>query len=672
MTPLHLGPMLACVAVLYLSTYGAGSVLSAVARLRLGSGPERFGVSCAVGVAVLGWVGYVAAMMRLPQQAAVGATWLFTALGVGAVVWGWTHRQRATDPPLTAAQWALLIGAATVGLGFALGMQYGQVRYGADGSLAARFVWPDLLYRNAIVARYLNFDGPPDWPWLAGEPLKGMSILRFTALTPVLKALGISADRYQTAALWMGLYGVPVAACTCFAFFRALGAGATAAALATLLTSFLGNPRWLFSDRFAHSPALHWAGSDVFAVAVPVLFALLTLALLAVQEKRAGTSCLAVFLLVTGPGFVPWMGLSLYAGLPLALLAAVVRRRDVGIVAVLTAGALAGLVVLRVVMGTGASGGGPVWAALAPSEALRNLSWAIPFLSEPLRPLLAEPSPINLLKLLKFAAVFPWAVLIFILGSLWLRGVFLLDARNWRWNQLQQTEYVLVASWVLAGILLSTVVDFRRLAYDFAGYDALRLLWPALLVANLGVAVLALRHRSWLRTRGGMVVVALFVFYGAWENTQLVLWSRTGLEWSVVPAPQMACLRYLRDHVGPQDVVLIMPSPPAVRIELRPGETLTSHAWGYVSGLLNARVYLDNHDMAAKFGQGPMWQQRAQALRAAQSSGDPAVVRALLRAHRVRWVLVEAQPSWARLLAAAGCTRVFGAGPCEVYQAAVE
>lgn len=671
MTPPHLGPMLACVAVLYLSTYGAGRVLSVIARLHLASGPERFGVSCALGAVVMGWVGYAAAMARLPQ-AAVGATWLFAALGVGAVVWGWARRRRGSGRELTAGQWALLLGAAAVGLLFALGMQYGQVRYGADGSLAARFVWPDLLYRNAIVARYLNFDGPPDWPWLAGIPLKGMSILRSTALVPTLKALGIPSDQYQVAALWLGAYGVPVAACTCFAFFRTLGAGATTGALATLLTSFLGNPRWLFSDRFAHSPALHWAGSDVFAVAVPVLFALLALVIRAVKEKRAGVVCLAVFLLVTGPGFVPWEGLSLYAGLPLALLVVLVRRRDAGTMAVLAAGGLAGLVVLRLVMGTGASGGGPILAALAPAEAIRNLSWAIPFLAEPLRPLLADPNPINLLKLLKFAAVFPWAVLIFLLGSLWVRLVVLLDARNWRWSLVQQTEYVLVASWVVAGILLSTIVDFRRLAYDFAGYDALRILWPALLVANLGVAILAVRHRHWLRTRGGLAVAALFVFYGAWENTQLFVWSRTGLEWSVVPAPQMACLRYLRDHAGPRDVVLITPSHSPALAEARAGETVTSHAWGYASGLLNARFYLDNHDMAAKFGQGAVWRQREELLTAVKASDNPALVGAFLRQQGVRWVLVENEPRWARLLAAAGCALMFREGACEVYQPIVE
>lgn len=661
--------MVACLALITLTTYGAGTVLSRLGRLGLQSGPERFGISCALGAAALGWLGYIAAVARLPLIA-VAATWAFAALGIGAMVRDWMRRQRPADPELTLRQWKVLLLAVAVGLAFAAGMQWGQIRYNADGSLAARFLWPDLLYRNALVARYLNFDGPPDWPWLAGEPLRGMSVLRFTALTPVLKALGISSDCYQVTALWLGLYGVPVAACAAFACFRALGASAGVSAVAVLLTAFCGGPRWLLNDRFAHSPALHWAGSDVFAVAVPVLLALLALVVIAARERRVGLLGLAMFLLVSGPGFVPWLGLSVYAGLPLALLVALVRRRDVGAVAVLAAGALLGLVVLRVLMGTGASGGGSALAAVAPSEAVRHLNWAIPFLAEPLRPLLASPTPTNVMKLAKFAAVFPWAVLVFLLGSLWVRAVVLLDARNWRWGLLQQTEYSVVASWVVAGVLLSTIVDFRRLAYDFAGYDALRILWPALLVANLGVATLAARHREWLHARWGPVVLALFVFYGAWENTQLVLWTRTGLEWAVVPAPQMACLRYLRDHSGSNDIVLITPTAVTARDGLPPGEVPAQHAWGYVSGLLDARVYLDNHDMAAKFGQGPIWQQREQALADVRAGHSPEAAEGFLRAQGVRWVLVEDDPRWADRLAAAGCRLMFRDGGCEVYERA--
>ena len=54
--------------------------------------------------------------------------------------------------------------------------------------------------------------------------MKGVSLLRFAALVPVMKALGISEDVYQIAALWVGLFGVPLAACTVFAFFRSFGA----------------------------------------------------------------------------------------------------------------------------------------------------------------------------------------------------------------------------------------------------------------------------------------------------------------------------------------------------------------------------------------------------------------------------------------------------------------
>ena len=39
------------------------------------------------------------------------------------------------------------------------------------------------LYRNAVMARLWDCAGRPDWPWLAGVPMKGMSLLRFTALS---------------------------------------------------------------------------------------------------------------------------------------------------------------------------------------------------------------------------------------------------------------------------------------------------------------------------------------------------------------------------------------------------------------------------------------------------------------------------------------------------------
>jgi hypothetical protein len=324
MNPPPLYSMLLLVAGTYLATYGPGRLLVHLLGLKVGSFQERLGLSCALGAVVLGWLGYVAVMGGAPWLA-LAAGWLAMALGVLMVVRGLTWAQESCD--LTNRNRAVLGLAVLIGLAFAAGMNYWQIAYHGDGSLSGRFVWPDLLYRNAVMSRLMACDGPPDWPWLAGVPMKGMSLLRFTAILPVMKALSIPATHYQVAALWLGLFGVPVAACALLAFFRALGAGQGVSAWAVVLTSFLGNPRWLLNDRFAHSPALHWAGTDVFAISVPVLFAMLALIVLAIRERQSGALWLAAFMLASGMGHTPWAGLSVYAAVALFLAICLVRRQ---------------------------------------------------------------------------------------------------------------------------------------------------------------------------------------------------------------------------------------------------------------------------------------------------------------------------------------------------------
>lgn len=639
MIPPPLWQMLLLVAGTYLATYGPGRLLVLVLGLQVNSFQERLGVSCAVGAVVLGWIGYVAVMAGLPWLAVAGG-WLAMALGLFMVVRGFTWAKETCD--LENRHRTILALAVAIGLGFAAGMSYWQITYGADGSMSGRQVWPDLLYRNAVMGQLLPCDGPPDWPWLAGIPMKGMSLLRFTALVPIFRALGIASTSYQIAALWLGLFGVPVAACALLAFFRALGAGRTVGAWAVVLTSFLGNPRWLFNDRFAHSPALHWAGTDVFAVAIPVLFAMLALIVLAIREQQKAALALSALMLVSGMGHVPWEGLAIYVAVPLFLVAAVRsrsgersdRRRVVGTAAVLALAALGGIVVLKTLMGSG-TGGGSLLSAIGPSPTIRGLSWAFPFLAEPLRPLFGMGVATGVLKLVKFVAVYAVAVFFYLWGSMWVRNVILPNTYRFEWRRLREPEYAFGLCLVIGGVLLSSVVNFNKLAYEGAQYDVFRVLFPALLLANLACALLLVEYWPRLRRGWGLILLLVLIFYGSWENTQLVYWSRVGLQPTTIGS--VSDLRYLVEHAAPRDVVFMNP-----RVEPPVSSTMTvyiSHRWGFMSGLVPVRFWLDNEDMARKFGQGPIWDQRwAEAERALK--GSPQGFSAFLRRNGINWVIL--------------------------------
>ena len=695
MNPPPLWQMLLLVAGTYLATYGPGRLLVHALGLKVASFQERLGISCAVGAVVLGWLGYVAVMAGVPWLA-IGGGWLALALGLVMIVRGVTWAKETCD--LTNANRTILGLAILIGLGFAAGMNYWQIAYHADGSMGGRFVWPDLLYRNAVLGRLLACDGPPDWPWLAGLPLKGMSLLRFTALVPIFKALAVPATHYQIAALWLGLFGVPVAACAALALFRAFGATQRVGVLAVLLTSFVGNPRWLLNERFAHSPALHWAGTDVFAIAVPVLFAMLALIVLAIRCRaqadgtsaactpptgpsaangmggvqapalqngtaQSGALWLAALFLVSGMGFVPYEGLAVYVAVPLWLVFIAFgdrsyRRKAIGMAAALTAAAALGVVVLKVLMGSGTAHGSPL-AALGPSPTIRNLSWAFPFLSEPLTPLLAHLGPTALLKLLKFGVVYPVAVGFYLWGSMWVRNVLLPHGYRFPWRRLREPDWAFGLCLVIGGVLLSSVVDFNKLAYQNAQYDVYRVLWPALLLANLGCALLLVDYGPRLRRGLPLLILVVLVCYGAWENSQLVLWSRTALPRTTVAADDMAALRYLGEHARGRDVLFVDPrhaAPPDVM----------GHNWGYVSGLLPVRVYLDNGDMAHKFGQGPVWDLRlAEAQQAMR--GAPEGFAAFLQRNGITWVMAQDE-GLSRLCDTAGLTEAFRKGGVVVFR----
>ena len=681
MNPPPLSTMLLFVIGTYLATYGPGRLLVQLCGVRVGSFPERLGISCAVGAVVVSWLGYVAVMAGAPWLA-LATGWAAMALGLVMVVRGLTWGREQCD--LTRANRAVLALAVVIGLAFAAGMDYWQIAYHADGSLSGRLVWPDLLYRNAVMSRLMVCDGPPDWPWLAGEPMKGMSLLRFTALMPVMKAVGVAATHYQIAALWLGLFGVPVSACAALALFRALGAGQTVSAWAVVLTGFLGNPRWLLNERFAHSPALHWAGTDVFAVSVPVLFAMLALIALSLRCRAGactppdsggsggvrapalqwGSLWLAVLMLASGLGHAPWKGLSVYAAVPLFLALSLLRREGWRSAAILTVGALAGLVVLKTLMGSGTAGGS-LLSALGPSPTIRNLSWAFPFLSEPLRPLLADLGPAALMKLVKFVCVYAVAVGFYLWGSMWVRMVIAPNAYRFPWARLKEPVWGFGLCLVIAGVTLSTVVSFNRLAYEGAQYDVFRMLWPALLLANLAVAYLLVEKWPYLRRGWGLLLLLVLIFYGSWENCQLVLWSRTGLPVSVIGADDMASLRYVAEHAASRDVVFINPHVRATGPSSPQTETM-GHGWGYASGLLPVRVWLDNEDMARKFGQETMWDGRwAEAERA--MGGPPSAFRSFLAARGIGWVIAQS-PTLAQTARAAGLTEAFRSGGVAVFR----
>ena len=354
MTPVSPIQMLWMLVLAYLSTYGLGAALCLPARVHPCGGLSRTGLYCGVGVAVLGWAGYVCSLNAWGLAARI-IVWAAAALGAVLIAWG--RRAPAEEPePLSGRLRMVILLAVLLALGFRAAAVWGQV-WVDDAGLHCGGLWPDLLYRNATIKEFMTFDGAPEWPWLAGVPLKGSSLLRLSAAAPVLAAAGIEPPHYQFAAVWLMLYGIPVAAGALFAMLRYAGISPIVAALALVITAFFGNPRWLMEERFAHSPSLIWAGGDVFSFVFPVVYAAAGLIFACIRRFSWPVAALVAFMMASMTGHGPWFTMALLGGAMLWLLYALLRRRDRRAGMAIAFGALLGLVTLRTVCGTGAGGG---------------------------------------------------------------------------------------------------------------------------------------------------------------------------------------------------------------------------------------------------------------------------------------------------------------------------
>ncbi len=624
--------MLWTLALAYMATYGLGAAACALAKIRPTGGIGRIGVFCGVGTVIVGWVGYICAVNSWELLARL-VVWIAALTGAALIAW---HRRqdRDEDEPIPGRALLVLMLAIVIAIGYRAGISYGQVRL-TDEGLSARGLWPDLLYRNAIVKEFMTFDGPPQWPWLAGKPLKGTSVLRFSATATLLSAAGVRPDQYQHAASWLGLYGIPVAAGAIFALLRFAGAAPMVAALAVLITAFFGNPRWLMAERFAHSPTLVWAGGDVFAFVFPAFYATVAVAFAVAGRFIWPAAILGIFMLGSVTAFGPWFALALTFGILLWLLYCLVSRSSCKAALALSIGAVLGLVTLKTLCGTGA-GGGSLLAILGPSPVIRSMQWAFPFLAEPLGPLIADMSPLAIAKLLKFAIAYGCAAMFFMLGSLWVRALFIADWRRWEWRKLGTPAYALGGGIVVAGFLLTTCCDFSKVAYDYAGYDMLRLLWLPLLFANLALAQYAYEHRANLRRWWAIAVAVIVIGLGGWEYSYYVLEKRMIEPPYHVRAAELEVISYINQHADADDTVLINP---LVAAETKPEKV--GHDWGYFSGLCIPALWLDNRDMAYKFAQHQEWDRRALRLRSVMAHSDPMTVLWFLGSEDIGWIYLQ-------------------------------
>ena len=653
--------MLWAIVLAYMATYGLGAPVCRLAGLRQLGGLARIGVCCGVGTVVIAWVGYASAVNGWPS---CGKLVVWAAALVGAVMMASRFRLRAdeSDEVLPRRVILILLLAIVVGLGYRAAIYSGQVKVTEEG-LSGRGLWPDLLYRNGIVKEFMTCDEPPEWPWLAGSPLKGTSVLRLSATATLLSAAGISSRQYQHASEWLGLFGIPVAAGGLFALFIAAGASPLIAALAVLITAFFGNPRWLMEERFAHSPVLIWAGGDAFAFVFPALYATAAVVVSVARQWVWPAGLLAVFMLASVTAFGPWFALPLILGILLWLLYAFASHRGRRPALALSFGALLGALVLKVLCGTGAAGGASPLAVIGPSPVIRAMAWAFPFLGEPLTPLIADLSPVALAKLLKFAIAYGCAAVFFVFGSLWTRAIFVADWRRWEWYKLRRPEYSLLAAVVIAGLALTLLCDFRKVAYSYADYDMLRLLWLPLLLGNLALAHYACANAAAVRRWYGVVLAVIVVALGAWEYSYYVLEKRVIEPAQIIPAGDLQLISWLNDHASPGDRVLINPffQPDT------PGRV--SHNWGYFSGLCVPAVWLDNRDMAYKFAQHEEWDRRARVLRDLMAAKEPASLRRFVATEGIGWICLQGDETFATDTGKAGLELVFRNSAGRVYRA---
>jgi hypothetical protein len=650
--------MLWTVLLAYTATYGFGALVCRPAGIRPVGGVGRLGVYCGAGVVVVGWVGYVCALNGWSVAARV-IVWVAAVTGAILMAWGRRRADDARTVPGRAVRLVLL--AILIAFVYRGAISYGQVTRTEEG-LSARGLWPDLLYRQAIVKEFMTFDGFPEWPWLAGEPLTGTGPLRLSATATILAAAGVRAEQYQAASLWLGLYGIPVACGGVFALLTYVGAMPVIAALALLVTAFFGNPRWLMEERFAHSPSLVWAGGDVFSFVFPALYATAALVFALTGRFTWPGAVLVVLMLGSVTAFAPWFSLPLLAGILLWLAWCLLRRNSRRAALALGLGALLGLVTLKTLCGTGAAGGSPL-EVVGPSPVIRSMQWAFPFLSEPLSPLIADMSPVAVAKLVKFGVAYGCAVVFFLLGSLWVRAVFLADWHQWEWRRLASPTNALVVCVVTAAMLLVSVLDFRKVSYNYAHYDMLRLLWIPLIFANLALADFAWRHRAGLRRWYGVAIAVVVVGLGAWEYSYYVLEKRTIEPTYHIAAERLEAIAYLNRDAAASDAVLINPmASPETRPEA------VGHNWGYFSGLALPTVWLDNRDMAYKFAQNDRWDRRAALLKRIMAEPDAARVRRFLARERISWVYLEGDDDFEVPPDAAGLQLVFENSAGRLYR----
>jgi hypothetical protein len=432
------------------------------------------------------------------------------------------------------------------------------------------------------------------------------------------------------------------------------------AALTLVITAFFGNPRWLMEERFAHSPSLIWAGGDVFSVVFPVVYAAVALAFATIRRFGWPVAAIAIFMLGSMTGFGPWFTMAVVGGALLWFIYALVRRQGRKAAAAIALGALLGVVTLRVVCGTGAGGGdGSPLDILAPSPVIRSMVWAFPFLDESVSQMVSEMSAASAAKLVKFGITYCCAIVFFVLGSLWVRGVVLADWRIWDWSKLRTPAYSFAAAMAIAGLGATIFTDFSKVAYAYAGYDMLRLLWVPLLFANVALADFAVRHRSAVNRWWGIVIAVIILGLGSWEYSYYVLLRRALLPADVVAAGDLQAIAYINEHGTAEDTVLIDPLTDAER-----PEGVVDHKWGYFSGLCVSRIWLDNRDMAYKFAQNDEWDCRADALQSLDADDIPA----FMAAESIDWIFLSTGSDLSPALIPAGAQPVLETATGSLYR----
>lgn len=656
MEPVSAWNLIWVMALAYLSTYGLGALACMAAGLRLHSGFERLGVYCGVGAVIIGWAGYALILLQAPLVLRI---FMWLASAVGAVMIAWRPEGRGDEKHYAPRAVAVAILGGLLALVIQRIGVHGMVRVGPEGALLCQGLWPDLLCRAGILDEFMSFDGTLQWPWLAGVELSGMSMLRFSAMGSVLSAAGLGVENYQHIGMWFGLYGIPVSAGAIFALFRRFGVAPMVAAVAVVLTAFLGNPRWLMHERFAHSPTLIWAGNEVFAFVFPAVYAALVVIFQTVQEFTWPIGVLGAVLVASIIGFGPWFSVAIIGGIGVWFVVCLLRKDGVRPAATLVIGAVGAALTLKFVCGTGAAEGTFI-EAVGRSPVILSMSWAFPFLGEPLGELFQSPDAIAMAKLVKYVIIYLCAIGFFVLGTLWVRALLLSETEKWDIRKLRRPGNGLVACMAAVALALVSFTDFQKFSYANADYDMLRLTWVPLLLVNLALADYLYRRRARLRTWLGVLAAVALLVLGGWEHGYYIL-QRRALEQPVyVTAHDAAAIEYLNTHASASDTVLINPD------YVPSGRDIVSHQWGYVSCLGLPRTWLGNREMVFRNTQQDLWYTRKAAYEQSWRQKRPDRQRRFIAEHDIDWIYVQnGEPSVAPDV---GAELRFESGPVRLYQ----